>query len=141
MPAVWARIGLKKNIKDSLTNFGWNKNIKSIWYGESKIEKSEMISAERLRETWRRTVARESKIIGKSWNELKALAHKRTCWKTCAIDSLCPHRIECKKKIEDFFINLQIVLMKWMIRYIIRLKEDISWIWDTSPCAPWLIFL
>ena len=41
----------------------------------------ELISAVRLpgkiQETWRRTVSRESKIIGKSWNELKALAHNR----------------------------------------------------------------
>ena len=41
------------------------------------IEWNPLISAERLpgrpRQTWRRTVARESKIIGKSWNELKAL--------------------------------------------------------------------
>ena len=52
------------------------------------------ISAERLpgrpRETWRRTVVRESKIIGKSWNELKALAYNRTRWKTGVIDFLCP---------------------------------------------------
>ena len=41
----------------------------------------------RLRE---RTVARESKIIAKSWNELKALTHNRTHWMTGVIDSLCP---------------------------------------------------
>ena len=44
----------------------------------------------RPRETWRRAVARESKIIGKSWNSLKALAHDRTRWKTGVIDYLCP---------------------------------------------------
>ena len=58
------------------------------------MEWNPLISAGRLpgrpRETWRRTVARESKIIGKSWNELKTLAHNRTCWKTGVIDSLCP---------------------------------------------------
>ena len=43
----------------------------------------------RPRDTRRRTVARESKIIGKSWNELKALAHNRTRWKTGIIES-CP---------------------------------------------------
>ena len=46
------------------------------------MEWNPLISAGRLpgrpRETWRRTVARESKIIGKSWNELKTLAHNRT---------------------------------------------------------------
>ena len=37
--------------------------------------------------TWRKTIARESKIIGKCRNELKALAHKWTRWKTDVIDS------------------------------------------------------
>ena len=45
------------------------------------MEWNPLISAVRLpgrpREIWTRTVARESKIIGKSWNELKALAHHR----------------------------------------------------------------
>ena len=43
------------------------------------MEWNHLISAGRLpgrpRETWRKTVARELKIIGKIWNELKVLAH------------------------------------------------------------------
>ena len=58
------------------------------------MEWNPLISAGRvldgIRETWRRTVARESKLIGKSWNELKTLPHNRTHWKTGVIDSLCP---------------------------------------------------
>ena len=58
------------------------------------MECNSLISAEsvhgRPRETWRRTVARESKIIGKSWNKLKPSAHNRTRWKIGVIDSLCP---------------------------------------------------
>ena len=58
------------------------------------MEGNPLISAGRLpgrpRETWRRTVARELKIIGKSWNELKVLAHNRTRWKTGVIEFLCP---------------------------------------------------
>ena len=58
------------------------------------MEWNPIISAGRLlgrpRETCRRTVARESKVIGKSWNELKALAHNRKRWKTGVIDFLCP---------------------------------------------------
>ena len=53
------------------------------------MEWNPLISAVWPRETWRRTVARESKIIRKSWNELKALALKRTRWKSGVIDSLC----------------------------------------------------
>ena len=54
------------------------------------MEWNPVISAVRLPGgPWRRTVARESKIIGKSWNELKALAHNRTRWKIGVIDSLC----------------------------------------------------
>ena len=66
------------------------------------MECNPLISAGRLpgrpRETWRRTVSRESKIIAKSWNELKALAHNRMRWKTGVIDSVGPHGIEGKKK-------------------------------------------
>ena len=59
----------------------------------------------RPRDTCRITVAHESKIIGKSWNELKALAHNRTRWKTGVIDSLCPpwYRVE---KEEDILMLL-----------------------------------
>ena len=68
------------------------KDVKSI--ARKAMEWNPLIGAERLsgrrRETWRRTVARESKIIAKSWNELKALAHNRTHWKTGVIDSICP---------------------------------------------------
>ena len=52
------------------------------------------------REAWRRTVARDSKIICKSWNDLKALAHNRACWKTGVIDS---HGIEDKKKKKIYY--------------------------------------
>ena len=45
------------------------------------MEWNPLISAERLpgrpRETCKRTVARESKIIAKSWNELKAFEDKK----------------------------------------------------------------
>ena len=44
----------------------------------------------RPRGTWRRTVARNSKIIRKSWNEWKAFADNRTRLKTGVIDSVCP---------------------------------------------------
>ena len=52
----------------------WN-----LWMFVS-FAKTKNVSQEKLwseRETWRRTVTRESKIIGNSWNELKALAHNR----------------------------------------------------------------
>ena len=49
------------------------------------MEWNPLISAGRLpgspRETCNRTVARGSKIIGKSGNELKTLAHNRTRWR------------------------------------------------------------
>ena len=58
------------------------------------MEWNPLISAGRLpgspRETCNRTVARGSKIIGKSWNELKALAYNRTQWKKAVIDSVRP---------------------------------------------------
>ena len=66
-----------------------------------------LISAGRLpgrpRETWRRTVASEPKIIGKSWNELKALAHNRTRWKT-VLTPYVPHGIEDNNKKNRLFI-------------------------------------
>ena len=53
------------------------------------MEWNPLLSAGRLpgrhRQTWRRTVARESKIICKTWNELKALAHNRTHWTATVI--------------------------------------------------------
>ena len=55
----------------------------------------------RHRETWRRTVARGSKIIGKSCNELKALAYNRMRWKTGVIDALWPPWDRGQKEKEE----------------------------------------
>ena len=59
-------------------------------YRKKKIYGVEPFNQCRKEQTWRRTVARESKIIGKIWNELNVLAHNQTRWNTGVIDSLCP---------------------------------------------------
>ena len=53
------------------------------------MERNTLISAGRSQKTWKRTVVGESKIIGKSWKELKALAHNRTRWKIGFINTPC----------------------------------------------------
>ena len=60
------------------------------------MEWNPLISAERAGQTWRRIDVRESKIIVKNWNELKAFAHNRTRWKTDV--PYVPHGIDDKKK-------------------------------------------
>ena len=58
------------------------------------MEWNPLISAGRLpskpREIWSRTVARESNMIGKNWNDLNVLADNRMRWKTDVIDSVYP---------------------------------------------------
>ena len=52
-------------------------------------------------ETWRRTVARESKDLNKTWSDMKQLAQSRVRCRVGVVDALCPSRDQGKKKKID----------------------------------------